>query len=326
MYTEGRKKENALVSQHDLLVRVSKMYYELNMTQSHIAQDLGLSRVKVTRMLARARELGIVTISIRGNARPYEDLEAALIAAYGLKAARVVPAIGPGESARENVAREAAAQLAAHLSEGMTVAIGASRTVAKIPDFADEGIGRGVTFVPASGGYAGADRSLNPDHVAQLLADRTRGRSFALAAPLVGFDEEVASRIASNDAVDSVLSRARGAQVFLAGIGTRINGAAWGHAALAPEIDETELGDLVRRGALSDVSGRFFDRAGQAVDGAFNRRVIALTLEEIRKIPHRIVATEGADRSEPLISAVGAGLFNVVVIDRDNAVALLEAR
>lgn len=312
-----------MASQHDLLVRVAKMYYELDMTQNHIAQDLGLSRVKVTRMLARARELGIVTISIHGDARPYEDLEAALVQKFGLKAARVVPALGPGQAARENVARETASFLATALAEGAAVAIGASQTVAMVPAFAAESFPRGVSFVPGSGGHAGADRSLNPDHVAQAFADRTNGQSFALAAPLVGVDAEVASVLAGNDATNEVLRRAREAHVFISGIGTRFGGSAWDRAALAPEINDAELAELARRGAMSDISGRFFDTDGRAVAGAFDQRIIGLTLEEIRQIPQRIVAAEGADRAEPLAAAVSAGLFNVVVIDRENAAALL---
>ncbi|MEL6209782.1 MAG: sigma factor-like helix-turn-helix DNA-binding protein, partial [Pseudomonadota bacterium] len=44
----------------DLMVRAAWMYYHDDLTHAEIARKLGLSRVKVTRLLKRAREQGIV--------------------------------------------------------------------------------------------------------------------------------------------------------------------------------------------------------------------------------------------------------------------------
>ena len=49
---------------HGLLYKVAKAYYEDNLTQQQIGGRFGLSRVKVSRMLGRARSAGVVRISI----------------------------------------------------------------------------------------------------------------------------------------------------------------------------------------------------------------------------------------------------------------------
>ena len=46
------------------LVAAARLYYESNLTQAQIAQRLNVSRPSVSKMLARARELGIVHIEI----------------------------------------------------------------------------------------------------------------------------------------------------------------------------------------------------------------------------------------------------------------------
>ena len=51
-------------STHELLARVALMYYEQEMTQGSIADELGISRIKVHRLLREAREREIVNISI----------------------------------------------------------------------------------------------------------------------------------------------------------------------------------------------------------------------------------------------------------------------
>ena len=51
-------------AQHDLLAEVASLYYELDLGQSEIGKRLGLSRVKVYRLLKKAREVQIVQITI----------------------------------------------------------------------------------------------------------------------------------------------------------------------------------------------------------------------------------------------------------------------
>ena len=48
----------------EILLRVSRMYYEQGLTQSEIAERVGYSRPHVPRLLTHAREWGIVRISI----------------------------------------------------------------------------------------------------------------------------------------------------------------------------------------------------------------------------------------------------------------------
>ena len=47
-----------------LAVRVARCYYELGMTQQEIAAFAGIGRARVIRLLAEARDKGLVTIHI----------------------------------------------------------------------------------------------------------------------------------------------------------------------------------------------------------------------------------------------------------------------
>src|SRR5439155_10773323 len=52
------------VSDFEQLVRASRLYYELGETQNSIAEQLGVTRPQVSRLLKRARAEGIVEIRI----------------------------------------------------------------------------------------------------------------------------------------------------------------------------------------------------------------------------------------------------------------------
>ena len=47
-----------------LMTKVARMYYEENMRQSDIAKQLGLSQATISRLFNRAREEGIVRITV----------------------------------------------------------------------------------------------------------------------------------------------------------------------------------------------------------------------------------------------------------------------
>ena len=74
----------------ELLAQVASMYYDQEMTQSVIGEDLGLSRVKVYRLLKQAREEQIVQITIHWPIKRDIDLEKALLQAFDLKEAMVL--------------------------------------------------------------------------------------------------------------------------------------------------------------------------------------------------------------------------------------------
>ena len=66
-----------LDSERIQLISVAKMYYEENLTQNDIAARMGISRPSVSKLLTRARECGIVSITVNDNVM--DDDTAALL-------------------------------------------------------------------------------------------------------------------------------------------------------------------------------------------------------------------------------------------------------
>ncbi|MGH8850855.1 MAG: hypothetical protein ACREYD_07665, partial [Casimicrobiaceae bacterium] len=65
----------------DLRVRAAWLYYVEGLTQEQIARFMNISRAKVIRLLAAARDGGIVRIRIEGRASDQIALERRLVAA-----------------------------------------------------------------------------------------------------------------------------------------------------------------------------------------------------------------------------------------------------
>ncbi|MFO7533760.1 MAG: hypothetical protein R6W93_14985, partial [Candidatus Limnocylindrales bacterium] len=99
-----------------LLVKVSRFYYEDGLNQDAITARLGLSRSKVSRLMAQARETGVVQINVVVPEDLFLDLESRLEERFGLQEALVVEA-QPGDSQRQvSRAGGGAADGSTHLS------------------------------------------------------------------------------------------------------------------------------------------------------------------------------------------------------------------
>jgi len=72
------------------IAQVASRYYEKGMTQQEIAYKFCLSKMTVSRMLQKARELGIVKVGIKRPFQLNEGLQRQIEREYGLKKAIVV--------------------------------------------------------------------------------------------------------------------------------------------------------------------------------------------------------------------------------------------
>ncbi len=73
------------------MVEIAKMYYEEDLTQNEIAKRLGVSRPLVSKMLADAKEAGIVTIQINSPFVSNDFLMEEIKKKYNIEGGMVIP-------------------------------------------------------------------------------------------------------------------------------------------------------------------------------------------------------------------------------------------
>lgn len=100
-----------------LIVKISQLYYEQDMTQAQIARELGIYRTTISRLLKRGREQGIVTIAINYDYNENLWLEQQLKQKFGLKEAVVVSCDSEQEDEQLNMMGVHGAQLLERLLE-----------------------------------------------------------------------------------------------------------------------------------------------------------------------------------------------------------------
>ena len=291
------------------------------MTQSKIAEALGYSRVKINRVLRQAREAGIVQVQIVPLQDDFSELEDALISAYALRDACVVPEADAGLPLYLSLARGAAAWLEDHLVQGIQVGLGLGRTVSHLPQVfhTERPVNCTVTeIVGAASDHSGGIASYN---VTARMAELLGGRAELFYAPTFVSDPELKRKLLAEPSVTHALDRARKSDIILQSVGPVDETALLFMHGL---LTKTDLEALRREGAVGDALGHYYTAEGKHIPSLSDRCVIGLDLKDICQAPWSVVIAGGSDKLLPLRGALAGKIFNMLVTDRVTAISLLD--
>ena len=303
-----------------MLGRVASLYYTHGLTHQKIADLLGLSRVQVTRLLARAIREGIVEIRVHSDESIFPDLQMALAREFGLNQVWVSPGFDDQEKNMESLVAVAAQCLLSLIKPKDVVAVGLSVTLEHMIPHLPK-MQSGATFVPALGSRPGGAVSVNPHEIASELAEKLGGFTRHLPAPFVMASEESADMMRKEPDVAATLEMARQASLGLYGLGGTQKGSGPLIEAIGPS---GELEKLTKKGAVGDISGIYFDAEGNYVPSSIEKRIIGLSLEEILAIPTRLIVAGGEKKLDVIAAASKSGLVTDLVTDQRTAEKLLD--
>jgi lsr operon transcriptional repressor len=294
------------------ITRAAWHYYNDGLTQTQIAEILGTSRIKVSRLLEKGRQTGLIELRIHS---PYDgclSLQQELKDAFGLADARVVPG-AENLPVTPRIGRAAASYLVQKLEPNDLLAIGWGEATATTlrymaPVFPDNNI----SLVSLTGGvsaYIGTTGLYGP-----------QGNAHLIPTPLRVSSPELAEMLRIEPYVRHVLDMAATARLALIGVGSVSSTATlvrYGYCTNA----EVEL--FARRGAVGDVLGYFYDANGEILDLDLHRHVVAVLPEDLRKIPNVAAAAAGPKKVDSILGLLRGHLANILVTDEPTARELL---
>jgi DNA-binding transcriptional regulator LsrR (DeoR family) len=306
-----------------LATRAAWLSYVGGYTQEDIAVRLGVSRVKVNRLIALAQREGLVRVFVEGTAAECVALEDRIAAAYGLDFCTVAPDLGEAELPLATLAAAGAHFLLTVLERpGLkVVGIGHGRTLAAVVDRLPRLPRVDLKFVSLLGSLT-RSAAANPFDVIHRLAGKVGGESYFLPVPFFADSVEDKAVLAAQRSVKHVFELARQADLVVVGIGEL---SADAHLLETGMITRAELAELEQAGAEGEVLGHFFDAGGRSVEADVNRRALGLTPDDLRG--KEVVAIAGGRGKAWAIAAVlESGLLTGLVTDEATARRLVERR
>jgi DNA-binding transcriptional regulator LsrR (DeoR family) len=302
-----------------LTASIARRYYLDGRSKIEIADEFGLSRFKVARLLDAARESGLVRIEIRHQGEIDVDLSAQLRDRFRLQHSVVVDTPDDdAESLRGHLGR-AAAQLLAEIVTpqdvlGLAWARAVSAMAQALPPLP------GTPVVQLTGALSLPDGPDTSVDVVRDVASASGGAAHVFYAPFTVPDAATARALRGQPEVARAFAQLPLVTKAVAGVGM------WepGQSTLYDALSEDDRSELHRLGVCADVSGVFLSADGEAIRTELSERMIGITAEQMRAIPEVIVIPYGEGKSPAVRAALRSGLVGGIVTHTALAHAVLE--
>jgi len=303
-----------------LLVKVAKMYYDEHLNQNEIADRIGVSRPLISKYLSDARELGIVEIKIHDllvETKADSDL---IKERYGLRQCIVVP-----YSVNEGLMSAWLSQQAVQFflndlqHKELRIGLGWGSTIGEMAAKISElPVNRKLSgsIVPLIGNAPTSNRNYHTNELVRLMSLTTGLAPNYIYTPVIcstALEKEVLEQAESYrtvkklwDNLDYVLLNIR-------------NHPSTPDLATAARFDNL----LNEQHAVGMLLGYYFNQDGKFITSS-NDFVMQIDLPQLRKA--RKVVAMASHRVSPkaIVGALNTGLLTHLIIDSNNAKALIE--
>lgn len=305
----------------DPLLWASWLYYEEGLTQGQIAAEMNVSRPTVNAYLADARAQGIVNISIEGERLKTLSIAGQLQERFGLDECLVIPSDGGERSLFDRLGAAGAQALTWLLHSGDRVGITWGRTMLALANSVRiEGL-KDVRVVQATGGTT-AQIPYTPEACATRLADSLGARCIPISAPAILSSSTAKDVLTAEPVVAEQLAELAALDRIIFGVSSmRPDSTTRTSGFFASALEHRDSYNA----ATGAIAGRFIDSHGAPVPGPLAARTIGIELDELRKVPTRVLVSGGIEKIPALLAALRGTYATVLVTDAVTGDGILRA-
>jgi DNA-binding transcriptional regulator LsrR (DeoR family) len=280
--------------------RAAWMYFVEEMTQSAIAEALGVGRVTVVRMLAEAKALGEVRIALSRGDAELGGLEAALSRAHGLVEAIVAPLSSDSADPTAPIGAALGDCVSSLLRSDMKIGLGWGRTLNRSLEYLRERNLRDLTVVSLVGGVTHFAHD-NPAEFPSAFARAFNADCYLIPTPALVDSPATKAALIERCGLSAVYEFARALDAVVVSVGSL-----GGEATIARYqlVGEPERRLMREYGGVGELLCNVFDRDGRVIDHALNQRVMSVPLDAIRAAPIRVLAAGGPQKLAAIEGAI----------------------
>ncbi|MBC9715691.1 sugar-binding domain-containing protein [Streptomyces sp. TRM66268-LWL] len=302
---------------------MARRFYLEGKSKIQIAEEFGVSRFKVARVLETALERDLVRIEIRVPAELDAERSDKLRARYGLRHAVVVESPAESEETTspdpENLGEVAADLLGELVNEGDVLGLAWGRSTIHMAAALDRL--PPCTVVQLTGVYDAGTAERGSVEAVRRAAQVSGGDAHPIYAPMLLPDAATAAALRNQTGIARAFEYFDKVTVACVSIGSWEPGISTVHDMLSDE----ERAHYASLGVAAEMSAHLFDADGRRVGRDLGERCITVEADRLRRIPE-VVAIAGGQRKASAIDAVlRSGLVTSLVTDTAAADHLLSA-
>jgi deoxyribonucleoside regulator len=298
----------------------AKLYYVRGLSQDEVAQQLGVSRPTVSKLIQTAKDLRFVTIDVHDPREIASDLGDQIARRFGLAEVRV--AAGPVDplAPLDALGRVGATLIEGLVRDGEHLGLSWGESMYAVAQHLAPTARDGVEIVELKGGVPLQPKRTREYETMSLFCAAFNAYPRTLHIPV--FLEHVETVRA--------LEQERQIQLVLE-MGRQVSTAAFTVGHIAPDSTLFALDyftpaerEHLSRHAAGDIFSRFYDDSGRICLPDLDDRTVALPLADLSAIERRVCIAGGRVKSKALAVALAAGFITHLATDSAAAQGILE--
>lgn len=297
-----------------------KLYYGEGLTQSDVANELGVSRPTVSKLLNLGKERGYVSIQIHDPREEASETGSELRDKFDLVEVRLAqPARSDSSILLKELGRIGAELLDDLVVDGTMLGVSWGRTMYSVSTQLKQKSVQGVEIVQLKGGMSHSDKSTNDIRTIGGFCNAFHAYARTLPLPVI-FDSVETKRIVEQDRyIASVLELGRRVDIAAFTVGSVTKDSL---ALNLGQLTDDERALLLER-AVGDACSRFYRPDGGIALPEVDARTVGISLGDLRRVPTRVLIAGGTEKKNAIEVALKTGLATHLVIDENTASRLL---
>ncbi len=305
-----------------LMYKIARAYYEDGYTQRDIGTRFGLSRIKVGRLLDRARRERIVQISIvEPKNDEFYELENNIEKKYNVDEVILVPPRDDHKRTLRGIGQATAAFLDRVVGGDEVIGLTWGGTLLAVVGALHNNNWPAVRVVQLLGGLGSSEADMYGADLTIRTAQAFGAKARLLSAPGIVPTKEVCDALRQDQQIQETLDLGRNADIALVGLGRPSPSSPVIQSGI---LTPPELAELESMGAVGDIGLHFIDEQGLAIENEINDRIIGLDIEEYRNIKKLVAIAAGPEKYEVVKAALIGNYLSVLITDANIGKKLLE--
>ena len=313
-------KEQKYLDEKYLSKKAAWLYHVAKLNQNQIAENIGLSKMRVHRLIAFAENNGYVKTFVEGNFYEASKYEEILKEKYNINFCEVIP----NDFEINNITNSLGAAGARFLINQINqknineFGIGTGRTMFSLAKWLPK-IEKQINVISLNGSLT-YNNAIRTRTVMSQISDKINGECFATGMPLIIETIEQRKIVEKIKFIKDIMNKANNTKIKIFGVGGLDNSA---------QIVKTKIfsKDTVIRlkqdGAVGEVGGNFFNMDGKLISNEETSKVLAADSNYFNKSMTVLIAG-GKNKMKQIKSVLKSELFFGLITDEATAKIIIK--
>ncbi|MDA9659501.1 hypothetical protein N9T69_01025 [Alphaproteobacteria bacterium] len=291
------------------------LYYVARLNQNEIAKKIGLSKMRVHRLIAYAEKNGFVKTFVEGGFDQTFKYENALKDKYQLKICEVIPNEDQNSDPAEMLGAAGARFIMNQINENniSEFGIGTGSTISTIAKWLPK-INKKIDFITLNGSLT-SHNSIQTETGINQISYKTNGECYNVGMPLMLVSVEQKKVVENISFIKEIMEKAANTKVKILGVGGLFDSS---QIVRSKIFSAKSIEKLKKAGALGDVAGNFFNKNGELITIKETQKIFSVNIDSFKKSTTVLVAG-GNEKTAQIRSVLKSGLFKGLITDEETS-------